>query len=38
MDKIKKYENAILEILQEYASIKYANINVGNQLIALFAT
>ncbi|MEI6410640.1 MAG: XisI protein [Bacteroidota bacterium] len=34
MDKIKKYEEAILEILQEYVRIKYANIVGGNQLIA----
>ncbi len=34
MDKIKKYESAILEILQEYVQIKYANIQGGNELIA----
>ena len=34
MDKIKKYEKAILDILQEYVRIKYANIVGGNQLIA----
>ena len=34
MDKLKKYENAILDILREYAKIKYANVTGGNQLIA----
>ena len=32
--KIKKYEKAILSILNEYAKIKYANVVGGNQLIA----
>lgn len=32
-NKLKKYENAILGILNEYAKIKYANIDGGNQLI-----
>ena len=32
--KLKKYENAILAILNEYAKIKYANVLGGNQLIA----
>jgi hypothetical protein len=31
--KLKKYEKAILDILNEYAKIKYANIQGGNQLI-----
>jgi hypothetical protein len=31
--KLKKYEKAILEILGEYAQIKYANVTGGNQLI-----
>jgi XisI protein len=31
--KLKKYEKAILGILNEYAKIKYANIIGGNQLI-----
>lgn len=34
MDKIKKYEAAILNILTEYAKITYANLSGGNQLIA----
>lgn len=29
MDKLKKYEEAILDILSEYAKIKYANIVAG---------
>ena len=32
--KVKKYEKAILSILNEYAKIKYANVTGGNQLIA----
>ena len=32
--KLKKYEKAILDILNEYAKIKYANVTGGNQLIA----
>ncbi|MDZ7880154.1 MAG: element excision factor XisI family protein [Saprospiraceae bacterium] len=32
--KIKKNENSILDILSEYATIKYQNIDGGNQLIA----
>ncbi len=32
--KLKKYENAILDILKEYAEIKYANVDGGNYLIA----
>jgi hypothetical protein len=34
MDKVKKYEAAILQILNEYAKIKYANVVGGNQVIA----
>ncbi|MDX1942576.1 MAG: XisI protein [Saprospiraceae bacterium] len=34
MDKIKKYEAAILNILNEYAQITYANVKGGNELIA----
>ena len=30
--KLKKYETAILDILSEYAKIKYQNIEGGNQL------
>ena len=32
--KLKKYEKAILDILNEYAKIKYANVVGGNHLIA----
>lgn len=34
MDNIKKYEAAILSILQEYTKLKYANVKGGNELIA----
>lgn len=34
-NKLKKYEAAIISILSEYATIKYANIVGGNQLIVL---
>jgi hypothetical protein len=34
MDKIAKYQQAILEILGEYAKIKYANVQGENQVIA----
>ncbi len=34
MDTIKKYEVAILSILEEYAKLKYANVVGGNYLIA----
>lgn len=34
MDKIKKYETAILGILKEYSKVKYANIEGENRLIA----
>ncbi len=34
MDKVKKYEKYILNILKEYAKIKYANVVGGNQLVA----
>jgi hypothetical protein len=34
IDKIKKYEEAVLRILNEYAQIKYSNIEGGNRLIA----
>ena len=33
MDKVNKYEAAILSILQDYALVKYANINGGNHLV-----
>jgi XisI protein len=32
-NKLKRYEKAVLDILNEYAEIKYANIDGGNQLI-----
>lgn len=34
MDKILRYEAIILETLKPYASIRYANMNVQNELIA----
>ncbi len=34
MDKTTKYEQAILSILNEYAKIKYANIEGGNYVVA----
>jgi hypothetical protein len=34
MDKIKKYEQAILSILEEYAKIHYDNVKGGNYVIA----
>ncbi len=34
MDKISQYEQHILSILQEYAKVRYANLNAQNQLIA----
>ncbi len=33
MDKIKKYEAFILQIMQEYAAIPYANLDASNELI-----
>ena len=33
-NSVKKYEAAILSILNEYSKIKYANINGENQIIA----
>lgn len=33
MDKIKKYEKAILKILKEYSKIKYANIKGENSMV-----
>jgi XisI protein len=32
MDKLEKYETAIISIITEYAKIKYANIKGGNQV------
>ena len=34
MDKIKKYQKAILSILEEYAKIEYANVDGKNYLVA----
>lgn len=34
MDKIKKYQKAILSILKEYAKIEYANVGGKNYLVA----
>ncbi len=34
MDKLTKYESAILSILNEYAQFKYANIDAKNYVIA----
>jgi len=34
MDKLTKYEQAILSILKEYEKIRYANVEGANQLIA----
>lgn len=34
MDKVKKYESAILSILNEYAQFKYSNIDAKNYVIA----
>ena len=31
--KLKKYQTAIIDILKQYAQIKYANIVGGNQLV-----
>jgi XisI protein len=33
-DKLKKYEKAILSILDDYTQIRYSNINAENKLIA----
>ena len=33
MVKIKKYQQFILDILKEYANIKYSNVDAKNQLI-----
>jgi hypothetical protein len=33
MDKIAKYESAILQILKEYAAIPYANLDAENRLL-----
>ena len=34
MDKVKKYQNAILSILDGYSKIRYANISATNQILA----
>ena len=34
MVKIKKYQKIILSILEEYAKVRYSNLNAENKLIA----
>ncbi len=34
MVKIKKYQKVILSILEEYAKVRYSNLNAENKLIA----
>ena len=34
MDKVKKYQKAILNILNDYAKFRYVNVNGENQIIA----
>jgi hypothetical protein len=34
MDKVKKYQKAILKILNDYSKIKYSNVDGENQVIA----
>ena len=34
MDKIARYQKAILQILTEYSKVKYSNLQAENQLIA----
>ena len=34
MDKVKKYEKYILQMLNEYTKIRYSNLDAENQLIA----
>ena len=34
MDKIKRYQKLILQILQEYTKVRYENLNAENRLIA----
>ena len=34
MVKIKKYQNIILGILEDYAKVRYSNLNAENRLIA----
>ena len=34
MDKVKKYQKIVLEILQPYTEVRYANLDADNRLIA----
>ena len=34
MDKIKKYQKVILSVLEEYAKVRYSNLDAENKLIA----
>ncbi len=34
MDKINKYQNLILQILDDYTKVRYSNLDAENQLIA----
>ena len=34
MDKLKKYQKAILKVLEDYSKIKYTNVEGENQVIA----
>jgi hypothetical protein len=34
MDKVKKYQKIVLDILQPYTEIRYANLDAENRLIA----
>jgi hypothetical protein len=34
MDKIKKYQKVILSVLEDYAKVRYSNLDAVNQLIA----
>ena len=34
MDKVKKYQKVILGILEEYAKVRYSNLDAENRLIA----
>lgn len=34
MDKIKKYQKLILDVLKDYKKVHYSNLNAENKLIA----
>ncbi len=34
MDKIKKYQKVILSVLEDYAKVRYSNLDAENKLIA----